>query len=141
MDDETLSHHERTGSEHDDKTPASQRGLFHGDLTLEDGELTVASQNQSALQETCLSLNGFPPNSTLLQASRKRSYPASQLSVQAPSRLSVRDKEPLSKVANVSGVSTNPFASTRANRESQAVKAILPSSLESQSACPSKGRD
>ena len=30
---------------------------------------------------------------------------------------------------------------TRANRESQAVKAALPPSLESQSACPSKGQD
>ena len=44
MDDETLSHHESTGLEHDDETPASSRGSFHGDFTLEDGEITVASQ-------------------------------------------------------------------------------------------------
>ena len=62
MDDEPLSHHEPTGLEPDDETPASPRGSFHGDFTLEDGELTVASQDQSALQETCLSLNGFLPN-------------------------------------------------------------------------------
>lgn len=112
MDDETLSHHESTGSNHDDETPASPRGSFHGDLTLGDGELTVASRDQSALQETRLSLNGFPPNSTLQQAGRKRSYQPSQLSVLASSCFSdVRDKEPLSKVAKVSGVSTDPFAS------------------------------
>ena len=106
MNDETLSHHESTGLEHDDETPASPRGSFHGDFTLEDGELTVASQDQSALQET-----RFPPNSTPQQGGRKRSYPATQLSVQAPSCFSVRDKEPLSKVAKVSSVSTDPFAS------------------------------
>ena len=112
MDDETLSHHESTGSNHDDETPASPRGSFHGDFTLGDGELTVASRDQSALQETRLSLNGFPPNSTLQQAGRKRSYQPSQLSVLASSCFSdVRDKEPLSKVAKVSGVSTDPFAS------------------------------
>jgi len=122
MDDETLSHHEPTGSAHDDETPASPRGSFHGDLTLEDGELTVASQDQSALQETRSSLNGFPPNSTLQQASRKRSYPASQLSVQAPSCFSVRDKEPLSKVAKVSGVSTDPFASALLAAKEEAQK-------------------
>ena len=60
MNDETLSHHESTGLEHDDETPASPRGSLHGDFTLENGELTVASQDQSALQETRLSLNGFP---------------------------------------------------------------------------------
>ena len=87
-----------------------QGDRFFGDLTLEDGELTVAFQDQSALQETSLSLNSFPPNSTLQQAGRKRSYPASQLSIQAPSCFSVRDLEPLSKVAKVSGVSTDPFA-------------------------------
>ena len=110
MDDETLSHHEPTGSEPDDETPASPRGSFHGDVTLEDGELAVASQDQSALQETRLSLNGFPPNSTQQQPGRKRSYPASQLSVAAPSCFSVGDKEPLSKVAKVSGVFKDPFA-------------------------------
>ena len=81
MDDETLSDHEPTVFKHDDETPASPRGSFHGGFMLEDGELTVASQDQSALQETRLSFNGFPPNSTPQQAGRKRSYPASQLSV------------------------------------------------------------
>ena len=64
MDDENLSHHEPTGSNLDEETPASPRGSFHGDSTLEEGELTVASQDQSVLQEPRLSLNGFPPNST-----------------------------------------------------------------------------
>ena len=91
----------------DDETLHPQGDNF----TLEDGILTGPSQDQSTLQETCLSLNGFLPNSTKQQAGRKRSYPASQLSVQAPSCLSVRDKEPLSKVAKVSDVSTGPFAS------------------------------
>ena len=49
MEDETLSHNESTGSNHDDETPASPRGSFHGDFTLGDGELTVASRDQSAL--------------------------------------------------------------------------------------------
>ena len=111
MDDETLSHHEPMGSEHDDEMPASPRGSFRGNVTLEDGELTVASQDQSALQETHFSLNSFSPNSTQQQASQKRSYPASQLSIAAPSCFSVRDKEPFSKVAKVSGVSKDPFAS------------------------------
>ena len=96
MDDETLSRYKPTGSEPDDETPASPRGLFHVDFTLEDGNLTITSQAQWALQETHLSLNGFPP---------KRSYPASQLSIAAPSCFAVRDKEPLSKVTKVSGVS------------------------------------
>ena len=111
MDDETLTHHESMGLENDDETPASPGGSFQDDFTLDDGELTVAYQDQSAWQETCLSLNSFLPNSTPQQASRKRSYPASQLSIQAPSCFSVRDKEPLSKVAKVSGVSADPFAS------------------------------
>ena len=55
MDDETLSHHESTGLEHDDETPASPRRSFYGDFTLEDGELTVTSRDQSASQETRLS--------------------------------------------------------------------------------------
>ena len=48
MDDETLFHHKSTGLEHDDETPASPRGSFHGDFTLEDGELTVASHSPRA---------------------------------------------------------------------------------------------
>lgn len=111
MDDETLSHLEPMGSEHDDEMPTSPRGSFRGNVTLEDGELTVVSQDQSALQETHFSLNSFSPNSTQQQASQKRSYPASQLSIAAPSCFSVRDKEPFSKVAKVSGVSKDPFAS------------------------------
>ena len=51
MDDENLSHHEPTGLKPDEETPASQRGSFHGGSTLEDGELSVASHDQSALQE------------------------------------------------------------------------------------------
>ena len=106
MEYETLSLHEPMGLEPDEEMLASPRGSFHGDSMLEDGKLTVASQDQSALQETCLSLNGFPPNS-----GRKRSYPESQLSVTTPSCFYVRDKEPLSKVARVSAVSSNPFPS------------------------------
>ena len=49
MDDENLSHHESTDSENIEKTPASPRGSFNGDSTLERGELTGASQDQSAL--------------------------------------------------------------------------------------------
>ena len=64
MDDKNLSHHEPTGLEPDAETPASPLGSFRGDFTLEDGELNVTSQDQSALQETRLSLNGFPPNFT-----------------------------------------------------------------------------
>ena len=75
MDDENLSHHESTGSENAEKTPASPRGSFSGDSTLEKGKLTGASQHQSALQENHLSLNGFPPSSNQQQAGRKRSYP------------------------------------------------------------------
>ena len=55
MDDETIFHHDFTGLEHDDETPASPRGSFHSDFMLGDGELTVGSQDQSALQETHLS--------------------------------------------------------------------------------------
>ena len=111
MYDETLSHHEPRGSKPDDayETPASPRRSFRGDVTLEDGELTVASQDQSALQETRLSLNGFSPNSTQQQAGRKRSYLASQLSVAAPSCFSVMDREPFRKVAKVSGVLKIPL--------------------------------
>ena len=94
MEDETLSHHESTSSEHDDEMLASPGRSFHGHFTLEDGELIVTSQDQLALQETRSSLNSFPPNSTPPQAGRKRSYPASQLSVQTPSCFSVSDKEP-----------------------------------------------
>ena len=54
MDDENLSHHESTGLEHDDETPTSSSGSFHRDFTLEGGELPVASEDQSALQETHL---------------------------------------------------------------------------------------
>ena len=63
MDDENVSHHGSTGSVNDDKSPASPRGSFYGDSTLDEGELTGASQDQSALQETRLSMNGFPPSS------------------------------------------------------------------------------
>ena len=125
MDDETLSHHEPTGSEPDDETPASPRGSFHGDVMLEGGELAVASQDQSALPETCLSLNGFPPNSTQQLAGQKRSYPASQLSVAARSCFSVGDKEPLSKVTKVSGVSRDPFASALLVAKEEAKKHAL----------------
>ena len=79
MDDETLSHHESTGSNHDDETPASPRGSFHGDFTLGDGELTVASRDQSALQETRLSLNGFPLNPRYSKPAE--SDPTSQVSL------------------------------------------------------------
>lgn len=122
MDDENLSHHGPTGSDNDEETPVSPRGSFHGDSTLENSELTGASQDQSALQETRLSLNGFPPSSTQQQDGRKRSYPASQLSVTAPSCFSVRDKEPLSKVAKVSGGSTDPFASALLAAKEEAKK-------------------
>ena len=78
MDDETLFHHKSTGLEHDDETPASPRGSFHGDFTLEDGELTVASQDQSALQETHLSYwtisRQIPPHSK-----QAESHPSQQV--------------------------------------------------------------
>ena len=74
--------------------------------------LRARNQDQSALQETRLSLNGFPPSSNQQHTGRKRSYAASLLSVAAPSCLSVRDTEPLSKVAKVSeNGSADPFAS------------------------------
>lgn len=44
MDDENLSHHRPTGLDNDEETPASPRGSFHGESTLENGELTGASQ-------------------------------------------------------------------------------------------------
>jgi len=81
-------------------------------LEEEEGELTGASQDQLALQETCLSLNGFPPSLNQQQTGQKRSYAASLLNVAAPSCLSVRDTEPLSKIAKVSeGGSADPFTS------------------------------
>ena len=123
MDDENVSHHGSTGSVNDDKSPASPRGSFNGDSTLDEGELTGASQDQSALQETRLSMNGFPPSSNQQQTGRKRSYVASLLSVAAPSCLSVRDPEPLSKVAKVSeGGSADPFASALLAAKDEAKK-------------------
>ena len=96
----------------DDNSPASPRGSLNGHSTLKEGELIGDSQDQSALQETRLSLNGFPPSSNEQQTGRKRSYAASLISVAAPSCLSVGDPEPLSKVAKVSeGDSTDPFVS------------------------------
>lgn len=56
-------------------------------------------------------MNSFSPNSTQQQAGRKRSYPASQPSVGAPGCFSVRDKVPFTKVAKISGVCKDPFAS------------------------------
>ena len=107
-----MSYHESTGSVTDEAPPTSPRGSLNGNSTLEGGELTGASQDQSALQETRLSMNGFLPASDKQQTGQKRSYAASLLSVAAPSCLSVRDKEPLSKVAKVSkGGFTDPFAS------------------------------
>ena len=41
MANENLSYHESTGSENDEASPASPRGSFNGDTTLEEGELTV----------------------------------------------------------------------------------------------------
>ena len=108
MDDENVSHHGSTGTENNDNSPASPRGSSNCDSTLEEG----ASQDQSALQETRLSLNCFQPSSKEQQTGQKRSYAASLLSVAAPRCLSVRDKEPLSNVAKVSeGDSADPFVS------------------------------
>ena len=107
-----MSHHGSTGTENNDNSPASPRGSSNCDSTLEEGELTGATQDQSALQETRLSLNGFQPSSKEQQTGQKRSYAASVLSVAAPRCLSVRDPEPLSKVAKVSeGDSADPFVS------------------------------
>ena len=87
------------------------------------GELTGASQDQSALQETRLSLNGFQPSSKEQQTGQKRSYTASLLSVAAPRCLSVRDPEPLSKVAKVSeGDSADPFVSALLASKDEAKK-------------------
>ena len=47
MEDENLSHHEPTGSEPEDETPGSPRGSLCADVTLEDGELTIASSSGS----------------------------------------------------------------------------------------------
>ena len=123
MDEESVSYHESTGSVTDEASPTSPRGSLNGDYTLEGGELTGASQDQSALQETRLSMNGFSPASDKQQTGQKRSYAASLLSVAAPSCLSVRDKEPLSKVAKVSeGCSTDPFASALLAAKEEAKK-------------------
>ena len=123
MDDENVSHHGSTGSENGDKSPASPRRSFNGDSTLEEGKLTGPSQDQSALQETRLSLNGFPPSSNQQQTRRKRSYAASLFSIAAPSCLTVRDMEPLSKVAKVSeGGSADPFASALLAAKDEAKK-------------------
>lgn len=46
MDDKTLSYHKRTELEPDNEMPGSPRGSFRGDVTLEDGELTLTSQDQ-----------------------------------------------------------------------------------------------
>lgn len=96
--------------ENDDNSPASPRGSLNGDSTLEEGELIGDSQDQSALQETHLSLNGFPPSSNEQQTGRKRSYAANLLRVAVPNYLSARDPEPLSRVAKVSeGGSADPL--------------------------------
>ena len=123
MDEESVSSHESTGSVTDEALPTSPRGSLNGDSTLEGGELTGASQDKSALQETRLSMNGFSPASNKQQTGQKRSYAASLLSVAAPSCLSVRDKEILSKVAKVSeGGSTDPFASALLAAKEEAKK-------------------
>ena len=60
MNDETLSKLEPTGSEPNEETPTSTRKSFHGDSTQEDGELTVASEDQSVLQKNPFVIERFP---------------------------------------------------------------------------------
>ena len=112
--------------ENDDDSPASPRGSFNGGSTLEEGKLIGDSQDQSALQETRLSLNGFPPSSNEQQTGRKRSYAANLLRVAAPSYLSARDPEPLSRIAKVSeGGSPDPSASALLAAKDEAKKHLL----------------
>ena len=77
--DENLSYHESTDSENDEVSLASPRGSFNGDTTLEKGELTGASQDQSALQEIRLSLNGIPPSSNQQQTGQIKRDPTQQV--------------------------------------------------------------
>jgi len=71
-------------------------------------------------------LNGFPPSSNEQQTGRKRSYTANLLRAAAPSYLSARDLEPLSRIAKVSeGGSPDPSASALLAAKDEEKKHLL----------------